>query len=64
MLAKPCVLENTERCAEGLETGGMRENEEEVRGLRGEVDPVAWSWRNPRSRLDQVRAKMDGVGGQ
>ncbi len=41
MLAKPCVLENTKLCAEGLETGGMRENEEEVRGLRGEVDPLA-----------------------
>lgn len=28
MLAKSCVFENTELCAEGLEPGGMRENEE------------------------------------
>lgn len=64
MLAKPCVLENTDLCAEGLEPGGMRENGEEGRGLREEADPLAWSWRNPRGRLEQVRAKMDGVGRQ
>lgn len=42
----------------------MRENEEEGRSLREEADPLAWSWRNPRGRLEQVRARMDGVGGQ